>query len=82
MLCEIQIQDKTKAELCKVTKEKEMLENEIETLKKSDMTESHEKNPRVMKFFKCTDCESTLSSSDRLSTHTKEHVKEVSCGCI
>ena len=69
----MQIQDKTKAELSRVTKEKEKLRNEIKTMKSS---ESHQKSPLVMKFFKCSNCENTFSSSDGLNAHTKEHVNE------
>ena len=58
------IQDKTNAELAQVKEEKERLLEELEAYKKSSL---------VMKFFRCTECENTFSSSDNLELHMKDH---------
>ena len=76
-----QIQRKTRADLCKVTNEKEILLNEQEALKKNDkLLEFDHKSSLVMRFFKCTTCRNTFSSSDGLNEHTKEHEKTNEAG--
>ena len=68
-----EIQGKMKADLCKVLKEKDTLQNEIETMKKNDKSmESDHKSSLIMRFFKCTTCRNIFSSSDGLNEHTKK----------